>query len=208
MKKNLIFDLGGVIVDIERNRCVEAFARLGLTNADSYFGDYAQTGVFMQIEDGTIGVDEFHRYLRQRLPGNVSNEQIDAAFQKFIIGIPEHRLAALRSLRREGFRLYLLSNTNPVMWNGILAEQFRKEGLERADYFDGMVTSFEARSAKPDTEIFLKLMQQYDLKPGECVFFDDGRANVNAATSLGIESFLVKPGTEFIDIINNKRAGL
>ena len=63
--KNLLFDLGGVIVDIERDNCVEAFARLGLPDAESYFGLYAQSGIFMGIEDGSVSVDEFHSHLRE-----------------------------------------------------------------------------------------------------------------------------------------------
>lgn len=202
MIKNLLFDLGGVIVDIQRQRCVEAFAALGLENADSYFGDYAQTGIFMQIEDGSIDTTQFHTYLRHRLPEEVTNEQIDEAFQRFIVGIPKHRLEQLRQLRERGYGIYLLSNTNPIMWNGVLAREFRKEGREREDYFDGMVTSFEAKSAKPDTEIFLKVFQTYGITAADTLFFDDGEANVNAAISLGMKAVLVKPGTEFMDYIH------
>lgn len=203
MIKNLLFDLGGVITDIERQRCVDAFTALGLENADSYFGDFAQTGIFMQIEDGSIGVDEFHRYLRQRLPDGITNEQIDEAFQKFIIGIPLRRLQQLRQLRSEGYKVYLLSNTNPIMWNGILAAEFRKEGYEREDYFDGIVTSFEAHSAKPDTEIFLRMTQKYGILFEQTAFFDDSEANINAGNSLGMTAILVKPGTEFIDYVKD-----
>lgn len=201
MIKNLLFDLGGVIIDIERNRCVLAFDALGLEDADSYFGDFAQKGVFMQIEDGSIGVDEFHNYLRHRLPSGTTNDQIDEAFQKFIIGIPRHRLEKLRELRKQGYGIYLISNTNPIMWNGIIDSEFRKEGLKREDYFDGMVTSFEAKSAKPDTEIFLKLTQEYGIRPEETLFFDDSEMNVNAGRTLGFKTALVKPGTEFYDYI-------
>lgn len=201
MIKNLLFDLGGVIIDIERERCVRAFEALGLQQADSYFGDYAQTGVFMQIEDGSINEDQFHNYLKNRLPSGTTNSQIDEAFQRFIVGIPVHRLEALRKLRSQGYNIYLISNTNPIMWNGVIDREFRKEGLKREDYFDGMVTSFEAKSAKPDTEIFLKLAQTYHIKPAETLFFDDSAANIEAGRSLGMQVALVKPGTEFTDYI-------
>lgn len=201
MIKNLLFDLGGVIIDIERERCVRAFEALGLEQADSYFGDYAQTGVFMQIEDGSINEDQFHNYLRHRLPSGTTNAQIDEAFQRFIVGIPIHRLQALRRLREQGYKIYLISNTNPIMWNGIIDSEFRKEGLTREDYFDGMITSFEAKSAKPDTEIFLKLHQKYHIRPAETLFFDDSRANTEAGRSLGLHVALVKPGTEFTDYL-------
>ena len=202
MIKNLLFDLGGVIVDIRRESCVEAFESLGLKDADSYFGDYAQTGVFMQIEDGSISVDGFHAYLRERLPEGVTDKQIDEAFQKFIIGIPVRRLEQLRQLRDRGFGIYLLSNTNPIMWDGVLAENFRKEGRERADYFDGMVTSFEAGCAKPDAAIFRRVVEDCHIKPEETLFFDDSEANVEAARALGFNAVHVAPGTEFMDYID------
>ncbi len=201
MIKNLLFDLGGVIIDIERQRCVDAFTQLGLENADSYFGLYAQTGIFMAIEDGSLGVDDFHAALREKLPAGTTDYQIDSAFQKFIIGIPTHRLEALRALRRKGYGIYLLSNTNPIMWRGIIAKEFGKEGLRREDYFDGMVTSFEAKAAKPDPAIFRYTAETLDIKPEETLFFDDGAANVEAARALGFNAVLVEPGTEFTDCL-------
>ncbi len=199
MIKNLLFDLGGVIIDIERERCVRSFARLGLHDAGSYFGDYAQTGIFMQIEDGSIDKEQFHSALRDKLPAGTTDRQIDEAFQSFIVGIPVHRLEELRSLRRQGYRIYLLSNTNPIMWDGIIASEFRKEGLEREDYFDGMVTSFEAKSAKPDPAIFRTLIRETGIIPEETVFFDDSETNTRAAEALGFRTVHVLPGTEFKD---------
>ena len=201
MIKNLLFDLGGVIIDIKRQDCVDAFEDLGLKNADSYFGLYAQTGVFMAIEDGSIGVDEFHRELHAKLPENVTDSQIDEAFQRFITGIPVRRLEALRELRKKGYRLYLLSNTNPVMWDGIIADEFRKEGLQREDYFDGMVTSFEAKAAKPDRAIFDYTCRTLGIKPEETLFFDDSEANTVAAKELGFNTAHVRPGTELTDYL-------
>lgn len=201
MIRNLLFDLGGVIIDIERQNCADAFEAIGLENADSYFGLYAQTGIFMDIEDGTIGVDEFHRRLHVLLPSDVTDAQIDSAFQKFITGIPVKRLEALRSLRERGYRLYLLSNTNPVMWNDVIAREFAKEGLRREDYFDGMVTSFEAKTAKPSPEIFEYTCRHLGIKPEETLFFDDSEANTRAAAALGFNTAHVRPGTEFTDYI-------
>ena len=204
MIRNLLFDLGGVIIDIERKRCVEAYSKLGLADADSYFGEYAQSGIFMAIEDGSMNVDEFHAAMRRLLPEGVTDYQIDNAFQKFIVGIPLERLQKLRELRRDGYGIYLLSNTNPIMWRGIIATEFGKEGLRREDYFDGMVTSFEARSAKPDAGIFRYAVEQLGIEPGETLFFDDSQVNVDAARALGFEAVHVKPGTEFTDYLPGK----
>ena len=203
MIRNLLFDLGGVIVDIERRRCVEAFEDLGLKDADSYFGEYAQTGVFFGLENGSVSVDEFHRTLREKLPAGTTDYQIDNAFQRFIIGIPVHRLEALRRLRCKGYGIYLLSNTNPVMWRGVLANEFAKEGLRRNDYFDGMVTSFDAHACKPDRTIFEYTAENLGIEPSETLFFDDSVANVEAAKACGFEAVHVVPGAEFTDYLPN-----
>ncbi len=204
MIRNLLFDLGGVIVDIERQRCVDAFTKLGLPDADSYFGEYSQSGIFLKIEDGSVGVDEFHRFMREKLPVGVTDYQIDTAFQQFIVGIPVHRLEKLRKLRCKGYGIYLLSNTNPIMWRGMLANEFGKEGLRREDYFDGMVTSFEARACKPDPRIFRAVVENLGIEPSETLFLDDSQVNVKAAVEFGFQAVEVKPGTEFIDYIPEK----
>ncbi len=201
MVRNLLFDLGGVIMDIERRRCVRAFEALGLADADSYFGEYSQSGIFKAIEDGSFSVDRFHEALREVLPEGTTNYQIDNAFCEFLVGIPAHRLEALRDLRRRGFGIYLLSNTNPVMWRSKIATEFAKEGLRREDYFDGMVTSFEARALKPDAAIFRYAEAQLAIKPEETLFFDDSQANVDAARALGFQAVLVEPGHEFTEYI-------
>ena len=204
MIRNLLFDLGGVIVDIERQRCVDAFTKLGLPDADSYFVEYSQSGIFLKIEDGSVGVDEFHRFMREKLPVGVTDYQIDTAFQQFIVGIPVHRLEKLRKLRCKGYGIYLLSNTNPIMWRGMLANEFGKEGLRREDYFDGMVTSFEARACKPDPRIFRAVVENLGIEPSETLFLDDSQVNVKAAVEFGFQAVEVKPGTEFIDYIPEK----
>lgn len=208
MIRNLLFDLGGVVVDICRQHCVDAFDRLGLPDADSYFGEYAQTGIFMAIEDGSATVGEFHEALRRAFPdpSSISDEDIDSAFQKFIIGIPERRLRALLELRKR-YRIYLLSNTNPIMWEGVLADEFAKLlPMRREDYFDGMVASFEAKSAKPDAKIFRYTARTLGIRPEETLFFDDSQANVDAARALGFNAVLVRPGEDFADVLADYEA--
>lgn len=199
--KNILFDLGGVIMDIRKENCVEAFRRLGLKDAESYFGEFSQQGPFMLVERGDIGVDAFHAALRPNLPAGTTDEQIDEAFCKFLIGIPVHRLRQLQELRRRGFRVYMLSNTNPIMWGKTIRTEFEKDGLEREDYFDGIVTSFEANALKPERKIFEYAEHKLGIKPQETLFIDDSQANLDAAARLGFQTALAAPGTEFIDLI-------
>ena len=92
MIKNLLFDLGGVIMDIDRLRCVDAYKALGMKNPEEFLGEYSQTGPFGLLESGQITPAQFHEALRPYLPENVTDSQIDSAFCEFLKGIPEHRL--------------------------------------------------------------------------------------------------------------------
>ena len=201
MIKNLLFDLGGVIMDIRRLNCVASFERLGMKDADSFLGEYSQKGPFLQLEEGAISEAEFRTAVRQFIDGEVSDEQIDSAFCDFLVGIPKYRLEQLRELKKQ-YGIYMLSNTNSIMWRSRIAEDFRQEGLEREDYFDGIVTSFEARSIKPDAKIFHTVVEKLGIKPEETLFLDDSQKNLDAAAELGFQTLLVTPGSEFFELLN------
>lgn len=203
MIKNLLFDLGGVIIDLCRMNCVASFERLGMKNVNNFLGEYSQKGPFLQLEEGLISEDEFRQEVRRLIDGNVSDEQIDNAFCDFLAGIPPHRLEQLRKLK-EKYNIYMLSNTNSIMWNSRIAEEFRKEGFEREDYFDGMVTSFEARCIKPNVEIFNYVTANLGIEPHETLFLDDSQKNLDAASTLGFHTQLVSPGDEFYDLITKR----
>ena len=201
MIKNLLFDLGGVIMDIRRLNCVASFERLGMKDADSFLGEYSQKGPFLQLEEGAISETEFRTAVRQFIDGEVSDEQIDSAFCDFLVGIPKYRLEQLRELKKQ-YGIYMLSNTNSIMWHSRIAEDFRQEGLEREDYFDGIVTSFEARSIKPDAKIFHTVVEKLGIKPEETLFLDDSQKNLDAAAELGFQTLLVTPSSEFFELLN------
>ena len=199
--KNLLFDQGGVIVDIERDRCLEELRRLGMEAPERFVGLYKQDGPFFALENGDITLDEFHDALRPLMPSGVTNEQMDYAFSSFIVGIPLHRLQALRQLRKR-YKTYILSNTNPLMFEGVIARNFAQEGLDVNAYFDGVTVSYLAHSNKPDRKIFDYAIATMGIVPEETLFFDDGQENLDAASRLGFKTALVEPGCEFIDIIN------
>ncbi len=199
--KNLLFDQGGVIVDIERDQCLEELRRLGMEAPERFVGLYKQDGPFFALENGDITLDEFHDELRPLMPSGVTNEQMDYAFSSFIVGIPLHRLQALRQLRKR-YKTYILSNTNPLMFEGVIARNFAQEGLDVNAYFDGVTVSYLAHSNKPDRKIFDYAIATMGIVPEETLFFDDGQENIDAASRLGFKTALVEPGCEFIDIIN------
>ena len=198
--KNLLFDLGGVIIDIERQRCVDALTALGMTNADDMIGLYRQSGPFLQLEAGALSPKEFCEAMRLSMPPGVTDAQIADAISRFIIDIPLHRLEALRQLRAR-FGTYVLSNTNPIMFEGIIARLFKKEGLDVNAYFDGITVSYRAKHNKPSAAIFEYAIRTMGIRPEETLFLDDSRHNLDAAVALGFQVALVNEGEEFMDVL-------
>lgn len=193
--KNLMFDLGGVIMDIRRSDCVDAFTKMGMRDADSFFGEYRQQGPFLQMEVGEITPAEFRDAMRTYFDREVSDQELDDALYKFLVGIPVHRLHELDELRRK-YKIFLLSNTNPILWNGKIESEFRKAGHDVGYYFDGMLKSYEALVAKPEKKIFDIAAQQCGIDPAETLFFDDSAENIAAAISFGWQGVVVKPGDD------------
>lgn len=189
-------------MDIRRLNCVASFERLGMKNADSFLGEYSQKGPFLQLEEGAISEEEFRTAVRALIDGEVSDEQIDSAFCDFLVGIPKYRLEQLRQLKKS-YNIYMLSNTNSIMWRSRIAEDFRQEGLEREDYFDGIVTSFEAQCIKPDAKIFHTVVEKLGINPDETLFLDDSQKNLDAAAQLGFHTLLVTPGSEFFELLKS-----
>lgn len=200
MIKNLLFDLGGVIMDIRRENCVKAMKAIGMADAEEYLGEYSQKGPFAKIENGEWDEKQFHDGIREIIGTKVSGEQINAAFNAFLIGIPEERLNELVKLH-ERFAIYMLSNTNPIMWRMKIADEFAKQGHDVNYYFDGVVRSYKAGCMKPAKKIFEIVEQKFGIRPEETVFFDDSQRNLNAAAEMGFHTILVKPGDEFYALL-------
>lgn len=196
----LLFDLGGVIMDIRRENAVAALEALGMREANDFLGEYGQKGPFLALEKGELTPEEFRAQVRPMLRPGVTDAEIDAAFDRFLTGIPVHRLRALERLHRTR-RIYMLSNTNAIMWRGKIAEEFRKDGHDMGYYFDGWVPSFEVHAYKPDAEIFRIARERFGLVPERTLFLDDSEANCRAAAALGFRTAHVRPGTEFMDYI-------
>lgn len=201
---NIVFDLGGVILDIDRDLCVANLEALGLGNAASLLDLYKQSGDFLALEEGRISSARFFDLLRRQCScPDIDDEKICCALGSFITGLPAERLKAIRSLRAMGKRTYVLSNTNPVMFPTRISGLFRGGGLEIDDYFDGLILSYRERLCKPSPEIFRRLLNRYGLNPERTIFLDDSAHNCEAAESVSIRSALVPPGTEFMDILTN-----
>ena len=199
--RNLLFDLGGVIINLDRQRCVDALTALGDEKADEMLDLSVQRGTLMDLEEGKISPSDFFKRMRQKIGKAVSDEEIVHALNELLIGIPLDRLTLLRKLRQR-FNVMMLSNTNPIMFDTKIAECFAQEGLSITDYFDDVYLSYRLKSCKPDIAIFKKVIELSRIVPQAHLFFDDSQKNLDAAASLGFKTFLVTPDRDIVTFFN------
>lgn len=199
MIRNLLFDMGGVILDIDRSKAIKALKEAGMPHPEELLGDYGQKGPFLALERGEISVQEFREQLRSYFDRPVTDDAIDDAFCKFLVGIPVERLRALESLKKKGYYIYMLSNTNALMWDKYILTEYKKDGHDIDYYFDGIIASFQVKAYKPEKEIFEAAVNILGIKPEETLFFDDSQANLDAAAALGFKTALVTDDRGFIE---------
>lgn len=190
--KYLLFDYGGVLVDLQRERCLAAFDELGL-DIRPYLGTYQQAGTFSLLEDGKISIADFCQALRQ-LAGNatLSDAAIVQAWESYLLDVPRERLALLLKIRQH-YPLAALSNTNPIHWQQSLRLFFGRDGHSIEDYFDHTFLSYELHIQKPHYEIFQLVIDRLKCQPNEILFFDDSEENCRAARCCGLYARLAPP---------------
>ena len=179
--KNIIFDLGGVLVGFDRQRSIDAFERIGCGKVADYIRDHRTEDLFYRIELGAISTHDFCEEVRQMTATNADDEAIIHAWNVLLTPVAENRLQRLRELREKGYRLFLLSNTNDMHW------QYCGHQLDGC--FERVFLSYEMRLAKPDTAIFAEVLRQAEIDASDTLFIDDNADNIAAAASLGIQTF-------------------
>ncbi len=194
--KNIIFDLGGVIITLDHERAVNRFLEVGVDNARELLDPYHQKGIFLELEEGTLSREGFYEALREESGKNISNENIDYGWFGFLKETPDYKLEMLEELRKK-YNLYLLSNTNPIIMSWARTGDFSGKGKRLDDYFDKLYLSYELGVTKPDKAIFDHLISDSGINPAETLFIDDGAANIGMGKSLGMKTYQPKNGEDF-----------
>lgn len=197
----IIFDMGGVIITIDQEQAVSRFAALGLKDAAQQLDPYTQGGIFGLLEEGRITDEEFRRELSLLVQRDLSYDECRYAWLGYCKEIPRRNLDALRRLRRQGYRLVLLSNTNPFMMSYILSERFDGQGHPLSDYLDALYMSYKMKVMKPNEEFFRRVLMAEQVPPSACLFVDDGPRNVAAASQVGMRTFCPKNGEDWTEDI-------
>lgn len=200
MIKNLIFDFGGVIIQLDRARAVEAFRRLGLAEADKILDKYHQRGIFLDLETGKVSAEVYLQELGRMCGRTLSWDEVEAAWLAFVEPVSVRLLDFIASLRPR-YKVYLLSNTNPFIMNWARSPRLSSAGLPLDAYFDRLFLSYQMGRAKPDREIYEQMAATGSFRPDESVFVDDSETNLAASRALGFQTFCPLPeeGVGWID---------
>ena len=202
--KNIVFDLGGVVIALSYEQAVKRFEEIGLKDARLHLDAFCQKGIFGQLEDGSIGKEEFRRELGKLIGREVTAEECFYAWHGYVEAVPKRTLEMLLWLRRNGYRVSLLSNTNPYMMQWAESSDFDGEGHSIDYYFDAMYLSYQLRVMKPSEEIFLRMLEGEQACAGETLFIDDGKANVEAAARLGIQTLCPQNNEDWTGMLLTK----
>ena len=185
--KNIVFDLGGVLIDLDFKSAINGLQKAGFTNVKEQLQAFDNEGIFQKFELGEISADEFRASIRENSNVSLTDEEVDSLWNLMLLEISREKLELILDLRSK-YMVYLLSNTNSIHWDYVCKNAFNYRGFRVNDYFEKTFLSFEMHLAKPDKAIFEKMLYDANLLPEETLFIDDLEANCKAAEEVGIHA--------------------
>jgi putative hydrolase of the HAD superfamily len=187
--KNIIFDLGGVILNIDYHLTINAFKSLGIENFEEIFTQAKQVGIFDQLDKGIISPAQFREGIREISPVALTDSQIDWAWNALLLDFPPQRLDILRNVRKY-YKTFLLSNTNAIHIEEYNKTLHRTCGVDNLSvFFDKVYYSHIINMRKPDAEAFEIILHENKLNPAETLFIDDSIQHIEGAKKLGIIAY-------------------
>ena len=193
--------MGGVIVDVHRDRAIQSFKALGLNDADQFIDAYHHKGIFLSIENGDVDADEFCRLLCEQIGENIPHEDIVNAWRSILDPPVEYKLDFLQELRKT-YNVFMLSNINPIVADWTCKPGFTASGRSLMDYFDKLYLSYQMKCMKPDFKIYRMMIEDACINASESLFIDDSDININAAKECGLQVYLAKNGADWRDDIS------
>lgn len=206
MKKNnikaIIFDMGGVIVDLDIEDCKRAFKEyLGYYKIDEIIDPCHQKGIYGDLEEGKLTGEGFRSIvLHDSDPGALA-ENVDKAMWHILTGIQPYKVDMLMRLARS-YDLYLLSNNNPVCLPRAKAI-FDEAGIPLDSLFKKCFYSFEMKALKPSEAFYKAVVDEIGLPAEQMFFIDDSQKNVDGAVAAGLPAVYYEPGTDLEALIDN-----
>lgn len=186
--KNIAFDLGGVVIALSYEQAVRRFEEIGLKDARQHLDAFHQRGIFGDLERGIITTEEFRIELGKLIGREVTYDECLYAWHGYVEYVPQKNLQMLLKLRQLGYKVCLLSNTNPFMMQWAMSNEFDGNGHSMDYYFDNLYLSYKYKYMKPSPEIFRIMLDGQQSSAEETLFIDDGQKNIEAAKELGMKT--------------------
>lgn len=198
--KNIIFDLGKVLLNLDFDASIKAFFELGL-NRDVLSPQQAYADpVFYNLEVGKVTPEEFRIRARQILQNpNLSDKQIDDAWCAMILNIPKERVKLLQELSKK-YKLFLFSNTNKIHIARLHQEFKIEHGIDFPPLFQKVFYSFEIHERKPDLPSYQKVIELSGVNPSETLFIDDLEKNIIGAQKAGLKTYWLNQGKDLSEL--------
>lgn len=201
--KNIIFDLGGVIINLDIPRTILEFNKLSPKPFESIYTQLQQSPIFDMFDKGQISETDFFFELRKHLNHNVTDSQMMEAWNAMLLDFPIHRLQLLSALKLK-YRIFLLSNTNETHITQLESDLYKEHGYKNLEsFFEKVYYSCRIGMRKPDSEIFEFVLNQNNLSPNETIFIDDSPQHIAGAIKTGIQSYLLPKDKDIQTLIND-----
>ncbi len=198
--KNIIFDLGGVLMNINYNKTTTAFKNLGYPDFDNMYTQFKANNVFDGLETGQIPESVFYEYMLEAGNGKITKDQVTVAWNAMLLDFREDSFEFLKQLSKK-YRLFLLSNTNTIH-KAAFDENFKKQmgDFFLDDYFINAYYSHLVGMRKPNEDIFRFVSMDAGAIASETLFIDDLYNNVATAAKLGFKTYQLLPGEKIEDL--------
>lgn len=202
--KNIIFDLGGVLLNLAPQKTMDEFKKIGHASLVEENPWSFKHEIFYKLERGLVSIDAFHVGMKEILSQGVTSEQIDFAWSAMLLDIPKVRVDIVLNLKKQ-FRTFLFSNTNEIHVNKFHADFSKAYGIDFSSMFEKDFYSNEIHLRKPDVVSFLKVIELAGVKPEETLFVDDFKENIEAAKTVGLQTLWLQPEMFVEDIFSDFR---
>lgn len=197
----IIFDLGGVIIDINYDKTIHAFENLGMKDFHTVYSQAAQTNLFDDFETGQISAQRFINSLLPYLPVGTSPNKVVHAWNQMLLGIPIEKIALLNHLK-EKYPLYLLSNTNEIHVPIVKREWAKVSDEPMESIFKKVYFSHEINLRKPNLETFKHVCDEQNLIPERTLFIDDSFQHIEGAKKYGLQTFFSENSESLYDFFS------
>ena len=200
MVKVIVFDIGGVLIELDPERCIRAFQEiLGFARITEILDPCHQKGIYGDMEAGILPASRFRELILAESRPGCRPEDVDRCMAALLVGMQPDTVETVKRLAAR-YPLYLLSNNNPISMARTY-QILRENGLEAESTFRGQFISWEMKMLKPSTAFYREVVRRIGIPAGEILFIDDSQANVQGALSVGMAARYYQPGSSLSSLL-------